>query len=184
MTIEQILGEARAAVAAGGDPDWQALRARLRSAGGDEPARRAALAQLERIGAVHRARRTRPAPAPEPAPAPRRAALLRTRPSLTGDLDVARERAGDALVLAWRREQGIERWEVRIARRGGARGDYVPVEERQLPADVTRIELPAHDEPLRVHIVGRSRGGRLVRRAIASGLTAEGWGDRWQRRPS
>jgi hypothetical protein len=35
-----------------------------------------------------------------------------------------------------------------------------------------------------VHVLGRDRGGRLVRRAIVSGLTRESWADRWERRAS
>src|SRR5581483_8334810 len=163
--------------------DWKSFRDRIRALAVDERARREALAQLEHIGAVHRARRAaRPEPAP-PTPA-RRRALLRTRPTLTGDFDVRRERDGASLALAWRAEPAVERWEVRIAERSGARGDYVPLEERELPGSATRLELPASGAPLRVHLLGRSRGGRLVRRAIASGLSAESWDERWQRRPS
>ena len=170
-------------LAGGGEPDWKSLRDRIRGAAPDEAARQRALAQLERIGAVHRARRTRPAqPAPRPA-APRRAAL-RTRPTLTGDLEVRRERRGDAWLLAWPRHPGVERWEARIAARSGARGAYEQLEERELPGDATSIELPLGETPLRVHVLGRGRGGRLVARAIASGLTPGSWGERWQRRPS
>jgi hypothetical protein len=35
-----------------------------------------------------------------------------------------------------------------------------------------------------VHVLGRTRDGRLLRRAVISGLTAENWRDRWQRRAS
>jgi hypothetical protein len=151
----------------------------------DERARRDALAQLERIGAVHRARRARARVESTQAPTgATRRALLRTRPTLTGDFDVRRERDGDRLVLAWRAEPGVERWEVRIAARSGTRSDYVALEERELPGSATRLELPASEAPLRVHVLGRSRGGRLVRRAIASGLAPESWDERWQRRPS
>ena len=52
----------------------------------------------------------------------------------------------------------------------------------ELPGDATRVELPIGETPVRVHLLGRDRGGRLVRRAILSGLTRETWGDRWQRR--
>ncbi len=178
MTVEAILREARETVAGGNEPDWKALRDRIRAAAGDDRSRREALARLERIGAVHRARRSRPAPS---AP-PRRPASLRTRPTLTGDLDVRRERAGNALVLAWGAELGVARWEVRIAERAG--GAYVAVESRELPGDATSLELPLSDAPLRVHLLGRAHGGRLVRRAIASGLARDSWDERWQRRPS
>ena len=180
--MEGILREARAAVAGGGDPDWKALRDRIRGAAPDEPARKDGLAQLERIGAVHRARRARPAQAPAKA-APRSAAL-RTKPSLTGDLDVRRERQGDVFELSWPAQASVERWEVRIAERSGAKTDYVPLESHELPGSATRFTLPLGDVPLRVHLLGRSRNGRLVRRAIASGLTLASWDERWQRRPS
>jgi hypothetical protein len=182
MTVETILRKARASVASGADPDWKALRDQIRAAAVDETARRDGLAQLERIGAVHRARRTRPAP-PVSRPA-QRAAALRTRPSLTGDLEVRRERRDDAFELMWPAEQGVERWEVRIAERSGAKSDYVALASHELPAETTRVTLPLGDVPLRVHVLGRSRGGRLVRRAIASGLTQDSWGERWQRRAS
>ena len=44
------------------------------------------------------------------------------------------------------------------------------------------VDLPLDDRPLRVHVVGRTQGGRLLRRAVVSGLTREGWNDRWNRR--
>jgi hypothetical protein len=182
MSLDGILREARATVAEGGDPDWKALRDRIRRAATDEPARRAGLAQLERIGAVHRARSARPVQS-APVPAPRSAAL-RTKPSLTGDLELRRERAGDAFELSWPVLPGVERWEVRIAERSGAKRDYVPLTSHELPAATTRLQLPLGDVPLRVHVLGRSRNGRLVRRAIASGLTSTSWDERWQRRAS
>jgi hypothetical protein len=35
-----------------------------------------------------------------------------------------------------------------------------------------------------VHLLGRSRDGRLLRRALISALTQESWNDRWERRAS
>jgi hypothetical protein len=179
MTVDSILREARTAVAGGADPDWKAFRDRIRGAAPDEAARRHGLTQLERIGAVHRARRSRPEP-PTARPAPR-AAALRTKPSLTGDLEVRR---GDEYRLEWPADPGIDRWEIRIAERSGAKSDYVPLETHELPGTTTGLALPLGDVPLRVHVLGRSRNGRLVRRAIASGLTRGSWDERWQRRPS
>jgi hypothetical protein len=46
------------------------------------------------------------------------------------------------------------------------------------------VELALSDLPRRVHILGRARDGRLVRRAIVSALTKDNWDDRWQRRAS
>ena len=182
MSLDAILRDARAAVAGGDEPDWKSLRDRIRGAAPDEAARRKGLAQLERIGAVHRARRSRPAQPPA-RPAPRSAAL-RTRPSLTGDLPLQRERRGNDYELAWAAEPGVERWEVRVAERSGPKSDYVPRESNELPGAITSVSLSLGDVPLRVHVLGRSRNGRLVRRAIASGLTQDSWDERWQRRPS
>jgi len=182
--LDELLGEARAAVAAGGDPDWRSLRARIRKAAPDERTRQDALARLERIGAVHRARSARPRlEAPAASPGPRRAPL-RTRPSITGNMEVRRERAGDAYVLAWTAEAAVERWELRISARGDARGDYELIETRELPGAATSAELPLRETPLRVHLLGRTRGGRLQRRAILSGLARESWDERLARRPS
>ncbi|HEX7525899.1 MAG TPA: hypothetical protein VF327_06290, partial [Gaiellaceae bacterium] len=73
---------------------------------------------------------------------------------------------------------------VRISERSGPRGGYVVREERELPAGATSFELPLGADALRVHLLGRGRGGKLVRRAVMSPLTPESWGERWQRRAS
>lgn len=176
MTTEEILGEARATVARGGTPDWKQLRDRIRALGGDQ---QDALERLERVGAVHRARTAvKPAP-PSAATAPLRRALLRTKPTITGNMDVRRGR-GDA--LEWTREPKVTAWELRISERPDPRGDYELRESGELPGDSTGVDLPLGETPLRVHLLGRDRGGRLVRRAIVSGLTRETWSERWQRR--
>ena len=178
--VDTIIGEARALVASGGDPDWKALRDRIRALELGANAQRDALKQLERIGAVHRARASvRPKVAP-PAPAPRKP-LLRTRATVTGNMDVRR---GDGDTLVWRREPSVTAWELRLSERPDPRGDYEPRESGDLAGDATSIELPLGETPLRVHLLGRDRGGRLVRRTILSGLTRDTWSDRWQRRAS
>jgi hypothetical protein len=176
MTSEVIIDEARALVAAGESPDWKALRDRIRALGGDQ---RDALKRLERVGAVHRARASTPA-APVTSDAPR-AALLKSRATMTGNMDVRRD--GGA-TLVWPREPKVVTWEVRISERSDPRGDYEVRESGELPGEATSMELPLGDSPLRVHLLGRDRGGRLVRRAIVSGLTRETWAERWQRRAS
>jgi hypothetical protein len=176
MTSELIIDEARALVAAGESPDWKAFRDRIRALGGDQ---RDALRRLERVGAVHRARA---AAAPkEEAVRPLRAALLKTKTTISGNMDVRRE---GAATLAWRPEPKVTGWELRISERRDPRGDYEVRESGELPGEATSIELPLGDAPLRVHLLGRDRGGRLVRRTIVSGLTRETWGERWQRRAS
>lgn len=175
MTSEPIIDEARALVAAGESPDWKAFRDRIRALGGDQ---RDALRRLERVGAVHRARASA---APAPASARPARALLKTRPTITGNMDIRRD---GAATLVWRPEPKVAAWEVRISERPDPRGDYEVRESGELPGDATSVDLPLGDTPLRIHLLGRDRGGRLARRAIVSGLTRETWGERWQRRAS
>jgi len=175
--IDAILSEARAAVAAGDDPDWKAFRDRIRAAAATRNEAREGLQRLERVGAVHRARGTRPKPAAaEPA---RKPALLRTKPTVSGNMEVRRAREH---VLAWTPLPAVEAWEVRISERPNLRSDYAVREERTLPAATTELELALGDAPQRVHLLGRGRGGKLVQRAIVSGLTRDGWSSRWERR--
>ncbi|MEP6811904.1 MAG: hypothetical protein ABI990_02825, partial [Actinomycetota bacterium] len=58
------------------------------------------------------------------------------------------------------------------------------LETRTLAADATRAAIPLADRLLRVHVLGRSRDGRLLRRAVISALSAANWDDAWQRRAS
>jgi hypothetical protein len=93
-------------------------------------------------------------------------------------------RRGDGANLVWHREAAVTAWELRISERPDPRGDYEVRESGELPGEATSVELPLGEVPLRVHLLGRNRSGRLVRRAIISGLTRETWGERWQRRSS
>jgi hypothetical protein len=182
-----ILDQARASVAAGRNPDWSVLEARLRAvrhAERDSAAERRALQQLKALASVQRAR-ARLAPTTSSAPAPvRRPALLRDRPTITGTMDVRRERDGDRFVLRWERRPDVLQWEVRVSERVGTRGQYEAREERELPSDATELDVPVSDVALRIHLIGRGRGGKLVRRAVMSSLTRDSWGDRGQRRAS
>jgi hypothetical protein len=188
-----VLADARADVAAGREPDARALTERVRAAtrdlaAGDARAartERAALQQLERVLAVHRARLRVGRPPALPAPAvsrPPRAAL-RSRPTISGNMDVRRA-AGDVPGLTWNAVPSVASWEVRISERPDPRGDYDVRETLTLPGTATSVELPLDDVPLRVHLLGRNRAGRLVQRALISALTRETWNDRWQRRAS
>ena len=194
-----IIREARAHVAAGRDPNADALAARIRAAaqrerdaGAADPgeidrAERRALTQLERIAAVHRARaalrREPPARREPPGPGPRRPAL-RVRATITGNMDVRAAEAGEAVALRWDAAPSVVSWEVRVSERPGARPQYVVRETRELPGDATEAELVLGERPLRVHLLGRGRDGRLLRRAIVSSLTRDNWRDRWERRAS
>ena len=191
-----LVDEARARVASGLAPDPQAeerLRVLVDAARTRDPAAakaidkagQRALGQLERVLSVHRARTLLArAPAPPPTPAPSRRAALRTRPTLTGNMEVRRERRADAFVLAWDAAPAVASWEVRVSERATARDDYTVRDELTLPAGATSVEVPLDTSSLRVHVLGRRRDGRLQRRAVISALTRDNWDDRWQRRAS
>ncbi|MGH3003950.1 MAG: hypothetical protein ACRDM1_15025, partial [Gaiellaceae bacterium] len=111
-------------------------------------------------------------------------AALRTRPTINANMDVRRRTDGGRFFLAWDAAPAVASWEVRFSERADARGDYAVREELTLPAGTTNVELPLGELPLRVHVLGRSRDGRLLRRAVISALTRAGWDERWQRRAS
>jgi len=181
----KIIDEARKRVASGSKLNAASFEARIRAAGGDTGP---ALKQLARIVSVQRARALIAGPPthePEAAREPmHRPLALRTKPTITGNMDVRRERKGDSFVLAWAAEPKVVEWDVRLSERPDVRGDYVVRDERTLPGPETSLELQLGDTPLRVHLLGRARDGRLVRRAIISALTRPGWDERWQRRAS
>jgi hypothetical protein len=181
----RIIDEARKRVASGRDLDPAVFESRIRAAGGDT---QSALDQLARVLSVARARALvtgPPAGAPEQPSSPtRRPLALRTKPTISGNMDVGRERRDDAFVLTWKHEPKVTAWNVRISVRPDVRGDYVVREELSLPGGANALELPLGEHPLRVHLLGRDRGGRLVRRAIVSALTRDGWATRWERRAS
>jgi hypothetical protein len=183
--VREVVDEARALVAAGREPDLDALRERLRAAGAGGPA----LKQLERVVAVARARARFADPAPPPArppapkPAPRGRLALRTRPTVSANMGVRRAN-GPEPVLEWDRAAAVVEWEVRFSERPDPRKDYVVTETRTLAGATTSVELPLGAKPFRVHVLGRGRDGGLERRAIVSGLTRETWRDRWEQRAS
>jgi hypothetical protein len=166
--VDAVLAEARAEIAAGRFPDVVALRARL--AGDAE-----ALARLDAVLAVHRGRARLATKVSDTLVSD--TSVLRTRPSVTGDMDV--RKVGE-FRLEWDAVPAVSSWEVRISERADARRDYVLRESVETTG--SSIDLELADRPLRVHVLGRSRDRRLVRRAVVSGLTRDGWNDRWNRR--
>jgi hypothetical protein len=181
----KIIDEARRRVARGETLDAAAFERRIRAVEGSSTDE--ALRQLARIASVQRARArlARPPQAEERLPA-RAAArpLFKTKPTVTGNMDVQRDRAAAGFLLTWRAEPKVTAWDVRFSERPDARGDYVVREELTLAGEATAVELPLGDVPFRVHLLGRDRGGRLIRRAIVAALTRETWHDRWERRAS
>jgi hypothetical protein len=182
-----IIAEARATVAARQEVAPQELEARIRAAGGDARAEQRALQQLERVLSVHRSRAllTRePAKPAVRAPVASLRTALRARPTISANMEVRRKTEGDRFLLAWDTTRAIAGWEVRFSERPDARGEYEVRETLTLPPETTTVALPLGDKPLRVHVLGRSRDGRLLRRAVISALTRGGWNDRWERRAS
>jgi hypothetical protein len=89
---------------------------------------------------------------------------------------------GDAVALEWDTPRGVDAWEVRVGERRDARSQYVDRETVQLTEP--RFQLELTDLPLRVGVVGRNASGRIVQRALISGLTRSNWGQKWQQRAS
>jgi hypothetical protein len=186
-TYEAIIAEARAAVAAREEPVARDLEARIRAAGGDAQSEQRALQQLERVLSVHRSRALltrQPTAPPAPPPAPSLRAALRTRPTINANMEVRQQTDGERFLLAWDTTPAVAGWEVRFSERPDARGEYEVRGSLTLPPETTTVELPLGDKPLRVHVLGRSRDGRLLRRAVISALTRDGWNERWERRAS
>jgi hypothetical protein len=183
--LAAIVAEARAQVAAGRAPNLEGLEARIAAvarAGADARVVERTQRALQSIASVHRARqRLARDPAPAAPPPARRPAALRTKPTISGTLDV--RRAPDGFRLVWDPVAAVSEWEVRFSERPDARSDYVERETLVLGARETSVDVPLGDKPLRVNVLGRGRG-RLQRRALISGLTRDGWRDRWQRRAS
>jgi len=193
--LAAIVAEARAQVAAGREPNTTGLEtrvvraARLARAQGAEAAavdraEAATRKRLASIASVHRARGllAREVAPPAPAPPARAPTRFRTKPTISGTLDVRRAE-GEGFRLVWDAVPAVAEWEVRFSERPDARSDYVERSTLVLPAGETSVEVPLGDNPVRVNILGRGRG-RLQRRALISGLTRDGWRDRWQRRAS
>ena len=176
--LEEILSEARAAVASGRAPNVEGMRVRIAAVASSTDAQADALAQLDRIVAVQRAKARL---AREPAPRTFRApVVLKTMPTVTGSLDVRR---GQGDRLEWPADPKVDEWEVRISERPNARADYKEISSAVLAARETSIELPLGENALRVSVVGRVRG-KVQRRALVSGLTRDGWRAKWTRRAS
>jgi hypothetical protein len=89
---------------------------------------------------------------------------------------------GDAVTLEWDAVRGVADWDARVADRPDARSPYTDRETRKLTEP--RLELQLSDLPQRVSITGRNAAGRIVQRAVVSGLTAENWRQKWQQRAS
>jgi hypothetical protein len=182
--LQAILDEARTQIAAGVEPDAAALETRIRAV--VAPGGGRALEQLERLLAVHRARRSlsKPAPtAPVPAAAaPARRREYRARPTIAANMAVRSTATGATVTLEWPAAPGVTSWEARISERPDPRSTYVERELRTL--DAPRLELQLTELPVRIHLLGRGTSGRLVQRAVISGLTESNWNQRWQQRAS
>lgn len=177
--LKSILDEARAQIAHGVEPDGDALAARIREVvapgGGD------ALRQLERLLAVHRAKRAVAEPPRRPVVRPRDRFAYRARPTIAANMTVRARATGNTVTLEWD-ARAITRWEARLSERRDARSPYVERETLELAAP--RLELELSELPTRVSLLGRNATGRVVQRALISGLTSSNWSQRWQQRAS
>jgi hypothetical protein len=171
--LQTILDEARAQIARGDEPDVAALEERVRAV---DPS---ALGQLRRLLAVHRAKRSLAEP---PAASQPRRAVYRAKPTISANMNVHARAAGDAVALEWAAAAGVRAWEARIGERRDARSPYV--DRETLALDAPRLELRLTDLPQRVSITGRNAAGRIVQRALVSGLTSANWTQKWQQRAS
>ena len=66
-------------------------------------------------------------------------------------------------MLRWDAAPGVLDWVVRLSERRDPRGGYVVLEERELPAGTTSVEVPLGANALRIHLLGRGRGGSAGR---------------------
>jgi hypothetical protein len=177
--LTAILDEARAQIARGEEPDHRALAARLEALPGHDRA----LAQLNRLLAVARAKRALAPPQPVMTPtAPRPREVYRARPTITANMTVRAREHGGAVVLEWQAAKGVDAWDARIADRADARSPYTDRETVNLTE--AKLELDLDDLPKRISITGRNAAGRIVQRAVISGLTTANWRQKWQQRAS
>jgi hypothetical protein len=176
--LADILDEVRAQIARGVEPDVAALEERVQAL---DPK---ALPRLRRLLAVHRAKRSLREPArPTPVPGPRTAPpTYRAKPTIAANMAVRTRANGDAVALEWDAPRGVDAWEVRVGERRDARSQYVDRETVQLAKPSYQLELT--DLPLRVSVTGRNASGRIVQRALISGLTRSNWRQKWQQRAS
>jgi hypothetical protein len=172
--LKTILDEARAQIARGVEPDAAALEERVRAV---DPR---ALGQLRRLLAVHRAKRSLAQPVAA-APRPARG-VYRAKPAISANMSVRAQATGDGVALEWPAAAGVSSWEARIGERRDARSPYVDRETVAL--DTPRLELSLSELPKRVSITGRNPTGRIVQRALVSGLTSTNWSQKWQQRAS
>ena len=174
--LTEILHEARTLIARGHDLDPEALEERARTAAGAD-----GVAQLQRLFAVARARRSLATPPEAPKPQPR-ASVYRAKPTIAATMAVRARAAGEEVVLEWERRPDVVRWEARLAERPDLRAAYV--DRDTVTLDGPRLELRLLDRPQRISIVGRAASGRVVRHALISGLTSSNWRQPWQQRPT
>lgn len=174
--LRTILDEARALIARGAEPDAAELEARIRAL----PEHERALDHLQRLLAVHRARRAVATPPRAPARPRAKPPAYRAKPTIASNMAVHARAAGDAVALEWQPMRGVTHWEAKVSERPDARSPYA--ERETLTLEAPRLELRLTDNPQRVHLFGRNAAGRTVQRALISGLTSANWSQRWQQR--
>jgi hypothetical protein len=106
----------------------------------------------------------------------------RAKPTIAANMAVRARAHGETVALEWDAARGVDAWELRLGERRDARSPYDDRETVQLTQP--RFELNLSDLPLRVSVVGRNASGRIVQRALISGLTRSNWSQKWQQRAS
>jgi hypothetical protein len=115
-------------------------------------------------------------------PRPRRPAEYRATPTIAANMDVRARATGETVTLEWEARPGVVDWQARVGERPDARSPYA--DRDAVALEGTRLELRLGSRPQRVHLLGRNAAGRLVQRAVISGLTSSNWSRRWLQRAS
>jgi hypothetical protein len=56
------------------------------------------------------------------------------------------------------------------------------IETLTLAGAATSVEVPLAERTMRIHLLGKGRNGKIVRRSMISGLTRDTWSEKWERR--
>jgi hypothetical protein len=114
----------------------------------------------------------------------RRARFGAAAPIMAGTISFRKQAEGGRLTLAWDANRRVARWTVRISARADPREDYAEVENVEVQAGKPQLTLTLDERSYRVTVLGHSHSGRVIERAIVSGLTADNWRTKWTRRPT
>jgi hypothetical protein len=124
---------------------------------------------------------TSASPPPPAEGRPVRRLALQSSATIVGTMAVRKQQVDGGLELSWDTAPAIVEWRLRLARRPDPRRPYVDDDSETLRAGTTSFVIALDEVPRRVQITGRARDGRVMRRAVISGLTRENGGAQWKR---